>query len=639
MKHSRLLLLVLFYVPAALHAAEEPKISASLGQDEIYEGQSVVYRVVADNVENPQTPELRGMEDFDVAFLGQQSLDSHQVTIINGVMSEVTHRGREFQFRLTPKKSGEFTIPPPEIKVNGKTIMGEKLRLLVQPPSAQDLAAVELTADHTEVYPMQPFSVTLSIYVKELPAPLSDRDPLSVQKPRPELRIPWLKDQELPAGLSSAEDWQQWAKEIIDPEGVGFGLNDLVQHTAFSFFGENSAIAFRPKPRSALRRDAKGQAAKYRRYDFRRAFKAKQAGSITLGAVTLQGTFANAVSDTGQLRGKEIYATSKPLAILVKDVPHIGRPDSYIGAIGHYRLGAELTPRKSKVGDPITFTLVLSGSGSLAAVKPPDLSKATAVAARFKVYEATQKTDSDTASFVYSLRPLREGDEPFPAVSASYFDVDEGRYATLQSDPIPISITKAEQLSAEQIVAAPRVAGQMSKELEARREGIFANITDASAVRDQSVRPAAWLAGLGGCLGIYLLAAVVTVFIRRRTQDKSALRRRAAAPRARQQLRAATDEWQARRVRQAADLVQDSLAGLVADVAGLHDAGLTAKDVLCQLQAWAVDESLIARTGRLLDACDAARYGGAAASSGLCEEARQVVEAMIAALRSQKRFR
>ena len=221
MKHSRLLLLVLFYVPAALHAAEEPKISASLGQDEIYEGQSVVYRVVVDNVENPQTPELRGMEDFDVAFLGQQSLDSHQVTIINGVMNEVTHRGREFQFRLTPKKSGEFTIPPPEIKVDGKTIMGEKLRLLVQPPSAQDLAAVELTADHTEVYPTQPFTVTLSVFVKELPAPLSDRDPLSVQKPRPELRIPWLTDQELPAGLSSKEDWQQWVKGNHRPGGRG----------------------------------------------------------------------------------------------------------------------------------------------------------------------------------------------------------------------------------------------------------------------------------------------------------------------------------------------------------------------------------------------------------------------------------
>jgi len=639
-KRHLLLLSIVVGLSSGLHAAEEPQISASLGQEEIYEGQSVVYRVVVDNVENPPTPELHGMENFDVAFLGQQSLDSRQVTIINGVMSEINHRGREFHFRLTPKKSGEFTIPAPEIKVAGKTLAGEKLRLVVQPPSAQDLAALELTADRQEVYPTQPFTVSLSVFVKELPPPVAGRDPLSVQNSRPVLRIPWLKDQELPAGLSAKEDWQQWAKGLIDPEGVGFGINDLVQHTAFSLFGENSAIAFRPKPKAVFRRDAKGQDVKYRRYDFTRTFTANQAGPITLGAVTLQGTFASEVSDTGRLRGKEIYAASKPLAILVKDVPRSGRPESYVGAIGHFHLDAELTPRKSKVGDPITFTLVLSGSGSLAGVKPPDLSKSPAVTERFKVYEATQKTDSDTARFIYALRPLTEGDEPFPAVSASYFDVDEGRYATLRSDPIPISVTKAERLSAAQIVSSPRVAGQASStDIEARQEGIFANITDANAARDQSVRPIAWLTGLGGCLGAYAVVAGITGFVRRRTQDKSALRRRAAAPRARRQLHAAVAAWQARRVREAADLVQDSLAGLVADVAGLHDAGLTAKDLLRQLQAWAVGESLVARTGRLLEACDAARYGGAAASSDLCEEARQVLEAVIAALRGQRRFR
>ena len=351
----------------------------------------------------------------------------------------------------------------------------------------------------------------------------------------------------MPAGLSSKEEWQQWAKGFIDPDGVGFGLNDLVQHTAFSFFGESNAIAFRPKPLSVVRRDAKGQEVKYRRYDFKRTFTAKTVGPVTLGAVTLQGTFANEVSDTERLLGKEIYAASKPLAIVVKDVPRSGRPESYIGAIGHFRLDAELTPRKAKVGDPITFTLILSGSGSLAAVKPPDLSKSPAVAGRFKVYEATQKTDSDTARFIYSLRPLAEGDEPFPAVTASYFDVDEGRYATLQSDPIPISITKAERLSAEQIVASPRVAGQTSKDFEARQEGIFANITDPNAVRDQSLRPIAWLTGLGGCLATYVLVAAATAIIRRRTQDASVLRRRAAAPRARRQLHSATTEWQSRR--------------------------------------------------------------------------------------------
>jgi hypothetical protein len=644
MKKSVLFLCFVFCLPAALRADDEPRLSVSLSRTEIYEGQSVEYRVVVDNVENPPTPELRGMEDCDSAFLGQRSLDSHQVTIINGVMSQVDHRGREFHYRLTPRKAGEFVIPGPELTVGGKPLRGEKLRLIVQPPSAQDIAIVELSSDRPAVYPTQPFTVTLSVFVKELPGSQTNRDPLSVQKPRPRLNIPWLTDQALPAGLSPQEDWQQWVKGYIDSDGVGFGLNDLVQRTAFSFFDEGNSIAFRPhprggSPRSVVRRNAKGREVSYRRYDFTRTFTAKQVGPITFSAVTLQGTFANEVGDDGELRGKEIYAASKSLTIRVKDVPHDGRPDSYIGAIGRFRLEAELTPRKSKVGDPLTFTLVLSGSGSLSAVKPPDLSKLPDVAARFKVYDATQKTEADSAKFVYALRPLTASEEPFPAVAASYFDVDEGRYATLKSDPIPINVTKAEQLSSDQIVAAPRVAGQTSKDLEVRREGVFANITDVGAVRDQGIRPAAWLAGLGGCIATYVLVAVGAAVVRRRTQDKSALRRRAAAARARQQLREAVARSQVRQVSEAADRVQDALAGLVADVAGVQDAALTGREVLRQLQDWKLDPSLIARAGRLLDACDATRYGGAAAIGDLCEEGRQVLEAVIAALRGQRRLR
>jgi hypothetical protein len=99
-------------------------MTVELGQNEIYEGQSVVYRVTVENVENPKTPELGDMADFDVAFLGKRSLDSQQITIINGVMRQVVHRGREFHWRLTPKKTGQLSIPAPTLKTDGKVLKG-----------------------------------------------------------------------------------------------------------------------------------------------------------------------------------------------------------------------------------------------------------------------------------------------------------------------------------------------------------------------------------------------------------------------------------------------------------------------------------------------------------------------------------
>ena len=639
MRHVLVALMIVFGSSLAIGAEPEPKMTVRASQDKIYEGQSIIYQIIVENVENPPAPDIHGTDDFDVAPMGQQSLDSRQVTIINGAMQQTVHYGRDFRYHITPKRAGDLMLPAPMINVGGKAIVGAEVRIAVLPPDAQDLAKLELTADRTAIYPTQSLTVTLSVFVKGLPAPVSDHDPMTVQKRPPMLKIPWLGEQELPAALAPKEDWQTWIRQFHNRQGEGFSVNDLVQNTAFSMFGESNALAFQPKPQPVTRSDAQGRDVKYWRYDFPRTFTAKQAGPITLGAVTLQGRFGDEMSESGQLSGKEIYAVSKPLLITVKDVPQEGQPDSYIGAIGHFQLDAELTPRQSKVGDPMTFTLTLVGSGSLAAVKPLDLGKVPAVAARFKVYEATQKIEGNSLHFTYSLRPLSEGDEPFPAVSLAYFDVDQDRYLTVHNEPIPITITKAERLSGDQIVASPRVAGQNGKDFETRREGIFANITDVTMARDQSVHPLRWLAGLGGCFATYLLLAFATTAVRRRTQDKSALRRRAAVGHAHHHLRKAKTHWQSQQVQDAADCIQAALAGLVADVADLPDAGLTPKDVLEHLAAWNVPEPVVAQVARLLDACDAARYGGAAASGVLSDEAQSVLDAVIKSLRSQKRFR
>ncbi len=87
---------------------------------------------------------------------------------------------------------------------------------------------------------------------------------------------------------------------------------------------------------------------------------------------------------------------------------------------------------------------------------------------------------------------------------------------------------------------------------------------------------------------------------------------------------------------ESADCIQDALAGLVADVADLQEAGLTPKDVMRQLDAWNVPEAVTVRVGRLLDGCDAARYAGAAASANLGDEAPPVLEAVIEALRAKE---
>ena len=115
---------------------------------------------------------------------------------------------------------------------------------------------------------------------------------------------------------------------------------------------------------------------------------------------------------------------------------------------------------------------------------------------RFRVYEATEETREGARLFTYSLRPLQPGKIVFPAIPISYFDVDQEQYVTLQTQPIPLTVKQAERIGEGEIAVAPaaRTAGTS---VEARQDGILANIDDLAALRDQSVRPARWLAYVG----------------------------------------------------------------------------------------------------------------------------------------------
>ena len=621
-------------------SAQEPEILVEVSSEKVYEGQSVTYRVTLNHVENPSPPELTGFDDFDVTSLGQRSLDSRQVTIINGRVSEVVRRGRQYNYRLTPLKTGLLTIPGPVAKVDGRVLQGPERMLLVRAADEQDVVFLRITSDHRSVYPMQPFAVTLTVEVKELPAPYSADSPVAVQRGSPPaLQIPWAVDEDLPDGLKPEVDWQSWLGPMQNRGGGGFGINNLGRSSVFSLF-ENRPMTFEPRVRKIVRRDKSGKGVGYRQYLFPRTFVSRMVGRYGFGPVTLEGLFAARVDARRELVGERIFAVAKRIEVDVKDVPMEGRPDTYTGAVGQFRLSGDLEPKEAKVGDPMTLTLVLTGKGTLQSVSAPDLGQVAAIAERFKVYEATEQIQGDSCRFSYSLRPREEGIEEFPSVAVSYFDVQADRYVTLQTDPIPITVTEARRLSDDQIVSTPRRFSAGGQELEARREGIFVNVTDPTAVRDESIRPARWAAGLGGMLGLYLLVAAVTVRLQRLTSDKALLRRRGAAGNARRKLRQARTELNARRTRQGTELLEAALVGLVADAADLPEAGLTPKDVCGQLGAWEVEEVVVERVGRFLETCDAGRYGASPRSlGGMLREAEALLQQMIRSLNAKRRFR
>ncbi|MEE9601939.1 MAG: BatD family protein, partial [Thermoguttaceae bacterium] len=415
---------------SASATAAEPEVIVELGSDRVYQGESVLYRVTLNNFKNPSPPRLEGFDNFRIESLGQTSLNSTFTRIINGRVTTVERRGEQYSYRLTPLKAGLLRLPAPTAKAGGKTISGSEKLLDVIAPDEQDLVIMELTVDRQSVYPMQPFELTLSILVKGLPSPNSDHNPVadrftdrsdlmgSRSLPR-NLQIPWLPDDNLPEGIEPAESWQRWLQPLQNRRGAGFAINNFGQRSVMSLFDEGPAC-FQPRPSHVIRNDADGKAVDYWQFDFKQKFIPKRMGRFTFGPVTFKGPVTTAVKGV-QIGGEKVYALAPAITTVVNDVPEAGRPDSYIGAVGSFQLAADLKPRKAKVGDPMTLTLSLHGEGTLENATPPDLSKLPAVADSFKVYEASEAGKGSSRTFTYSIRPLKEGTEQFPAVPVSYF--------------------------------------------------------------------------------------------------------------------------------------------------------------------------------------------------------------------------
>lgn len=628
-----LLIAVFAGLPAA---AAEPEIIVEVDRTRLYEGESLTYGVTLNHVENPSEPTVQPSEkDFSLTPLGQQSLNSRSVTIINGQRSETVRYGRQYNYRLTPLRTGTLTIPAPTAEIGGRRLRGREVTVTVLAPDEQDAVRMHIAADEDSVYPMQPFEVTLSIAVKALPAPYEEKNPLGVQSAPPALTIPWAIDEQLPDGLTPKVEWRQWLGRMENSRGEGFNVNNLRRESVFSLFDERHT-AFLPPSEKVRLADKSGKETDYWRYDFRRAFVAAKTGDYTFGPAMLKGAFATAV-EAGRPVGEDIFAVAKPLTITVKAAPLEGRPECYIGAIGKFALTAALTPKKVKTGDPMTLTLSLTGEGAWDAVSPPDLEKNPAVAGHFKVYEATEQAKGGCREFTYSLRPLEAGIAEFPSIPVAYFDVDKDQYVTIRSEPIAIEVSKAVRLAGRDIVASTPGSGRNHRELETSKEGIFANITDHAQLYDQTVRPLRWLIGLAGLAGAYGLLALIVGRRRRVIDDDALVRRHAAYGVARKGLQQATAELAAGRAGEGADRVRSALLGLVADVLGLSAASLTPAEACRRLESLKVDAALVARLRGLLETCEGIRYGaGREASVSLGTDAKDLLRPLAAALKKHR---
>ncbi|MEM7200054.1 MAG: hypothetical protein AAF628_07300 [Planctomycetota bacterium] len=590
------------------------RVLCEMRPERAYVGQSVTYYVQIQLTEETK-PEctLAEVEGLSLALQSEGvSNRSTQMFLVNGRREVRQALDYTFTFAVRGTRAGRYSMPAPTVIVNGEPYAGRATTLVLEDPADEDRALLEFRAEPPSLVLGQQGKLIVDVFLKHLPREANAPDPLSLYDQSrgffdqgtapPVLQLPWIA--EPPQGLGPV-DLNAWVQSRQVRRG--FRLSGV----RGGRFIETGAAE------DTQRNDARGRAARYRRYRFSIEIRGETAGSYEFGPASLEGELVD--QSGSRLRWREAFQRSASLRLDVLEPPRDGRPESFTGAVGTFSFSMEPpTPTLVGVGDPVYVTLVLAGQGFLKGVT---LDLADQLGDAFRV-ERVGVTDAlpvgaerppgfperpgQWRQWDFKVYPITDQVTELPPIACSWYDPNQRTYGTETTAAVPVTVRPATSGAANVVVASGAAAPRGDVEL-VPTSALSANVTDLNLLANQTPRPWPWLATLVALPILYTLLAWFVGRQRRLRDDPALLRRRRAASRAKERLRAARGAGGAG-VQQA----HAALCGYLADLTARDEEALTSADLLAWLDARDVAPELQARVRELCDAVEAMAFGGGA---------------------------
>jgi len=361
-----------------------------------------------------------------LTFHGARSAPNIEFPQIPGL--QIVGTGQQMQFgtggsqvsltyNLFAQKPGRFVIGPYQLDYNGEKIQIPEVALEVRAPNGDAAATNEmlfarLTLPSDPPYVHQVFDIVLGIY--SLPG------------------VELTRDVNLLGGF---------------PES-GFVIGNFEEL-------------------QMVREEVGGQF-----YNLRR-FRAK-ARALTAGAFDVRPALRVGVVDPNQRRQQRdpfgffdpfggpsatpVTLPAPSASLVVRAIPAEGRPAGFAGAVGQFEFAMDVRPRELKVGEPITVSLRLQGSGNVSAALPPSYRDADL----FKAYEARQIGDvpdpaaeSGAKVFEQVVIPRSDALKELPALEFSFFDPAAAQYRTVSAGPFPLTVHPSENGAGALLLQVP----------------------------------------------------------------------------------------------------------------------------------------------------------------------------------------
>lgn len=522
------------WIMAGLAAAAQPGLTTRVNRNELYLGESVILTVEVAGVSNPPTPDLSGIRDARIEFLGSRSRNQFSVSMVNGRFQQTGFYGRDFTYRVTPTLAGPLRVGPVQVRIQSRNLRAEGPDILVRGIEEQDDVLIEITASQESVLVDEPFEVTLTVAVRRLEGDYARLDPLHPDKP-PHLEIPYLAG-DVPAGLKGPDVQARLQQMLVTKQRQpAFRINNYTVRKdpfdkPFSFeFGRMEEDALFRLDRRPVEKNGR----QYFAYATVLRYLPEEQGAYTFGPAVFKGSIITRVGQDGNTQLRDVFAVGAACTVRVVPPPEEGRPATYVGAIGSNVVAeAFLDTQTCRVGDPLQLTVRVSGDMRIENLSPPNLADQAELTRRFKIYEDTIQVARapEQVDFSCTARPIEPGTYEVPPIEIAYFDTHRREYSIARTRPIPIRVNAATEMQPPIVIGAPEGSDPAAE--GGRDVLVVAPLdVDSSGLFPAAAAPMRWRWGAPGPLA-WLLVMLGKAGRHVASRRSSGRQRRHALPRA-----------------------------------------------------------------------------------------------------------
>lgn len=400
-----LLILIHQYLPAAPLRVNTYAEPTTIGRDEQL---TYTIEISGEKGFKALAPKLPDLKDF--SLINMMTSTASNYAFVNGSYNESVTKS--FVYRLLPRRTGSLKIPAFSFEIGGQMYSTQtvNIRVLDLPragSSGQGQTNPYGSGKGNPLYMMDPFDINPGF------EPIGEIDIVAIpEKTSVYVGEPFLVTYRLYANkpVSSLE-----IKEEKDFGGYGKEI-----------YSEPNRLNF--------------EAANYKNQRYRTAvIKVSAISPNRAGTIQLPQITANV-----QLGAMGLFTEtlqSKTRNVTVRDLPAGGRPASFTGAVGTFRVSDNLGKSQIRVGEALEYKLIIEGRGNFNQFSNPtypdkqDFRIATPIAEN-----RIQAGISGTRTITYLLIPRREGSFILPGISFNWFDPVSGTYRSFQGQARRVTV-------------------------------------------------------------------------------------------------------------------------------------------------------------------------------------------------------